>query len=104
LIDLIALPFLAFRDIRAHAFFDIGGTKFKGGAFQLWNSETDQLKDAVASYGGGVDVTVLGLPVHIDMARLMKSDQAQLIAASGDPDFAKALSKFVVSWYIGFVF
>jgi hypothetical protein len=62
------------------------------------------LKDAVAAYGGGVDFTALGLPVHIDMARLMKSDQAQAIAISGDPDFQKALSKFVISWYIGFIF
>jgi WD40-like Beta Propeller Repeat len=103
LIDVIALPFIAFRDIRAHAFFDLGGTKFKGGAFQLWDSERDQLKDAIASYGGGLDVTLLGLPVHIDFARLMKSDQAQAIALT-DPDYQKALSQFVTSWYIGFVF
>jgi hypothetical protein len=90
LIDLIALPFIAFGDIRGHIFFDIAGAKSKGGSFQLWDSELDQLKDAQAAYGGGVDMTLLGLPVHIDFAR--------------QTNLKTNLSGFKTSWYIGYTF
>ena len=103
LIDLIALPFLAFRDIRAHAFFDWGGIKLKNGSFQLWNSDKNQFEDSVASYGGGIDVTILGLPVHIDFAKLMKSTLADRLVTQGllDP---KSLTGVRTSWYIGYTF
>jgi len=90
LIDIIALPFIAFGDIRGHIFFDIAGAKAKGGSFQLWDSDLNQLKDAQAAYGGGVDMTILGLPVHIDFAR--------------QTNLKTNLTGFKTSWYIGYTF
>jgi hypothetical protein len=90
LVDLIALPWIAFRDIRAHIFFDVGGTKLKGGSFQFWDSTNDKLQDAQAAYGAGIDVTLLGLPVKIDFAK--------------QTDLKTSLSGFKTSWYIGYTF
>jgi len=90
LIDLIALPWIGFRDIRGHIFFDVAGSKLKGGHFQLWDSTENKLKDAQAAYGFGIDVTLLGLPVHIDFAK--------------QTDLKTSLSGFKTSWYIGFTF
>jgi len=96
LIDVLALPFLTFTNIRGHVFFDIGGSKVKGGNFQLWNSDRNQFQDVVATYGAGIDIFLLGLPFHFDFARVMKSDLATklLLDTSG----------YQFSWYIGFAF
>jgi hypothetical protein len=96
LIDLLALPWIAFGDIRAHIFLDVGGAKVKGGHFQLWNSDTNQLQDALASYGAGLDVTLLGLPVHFDFARLINTDLSEKLQLD--------TSTYKFSWYIGFTF
>jgi Tol biopolymer transport system component len=96
LIDLLALPFLAFSDIRGHIFFDIGGSKLKGGHFQLWNSEDNEFEDAIASYGGGIDLQFLGLPFHFDWARLMKTNLTRLLQLD--------TTKYKFSWYIGYTF
>ncbi|HSS45700.1 MAG TPA: hypothetical protein VLO07_10190, partial [Thermoanaerobaculia bacterium] len=90
LVDLIALPWIGFRDIRGHVFFDIAGSKLKGGHFQLWDSGTKRLKDASAAYGGGIDAYLLGLPFHIDFAK--------------QTDLNTSLSGFKTSWYIGYTF
>ena len=96
LIDLLALPFIAFSDIRGHIFFDIGGSKLKGGSFQFWNSETNEFEDAIASYGGGIDVQLLGLPFHFDWARLMDTRLARTLQLN--------TTTYQFSWYIGYTF
>ena len=96
MIDLIALPFIAFSDIRGHIFFDIGGSKLKGGSFQFWNSETNELQDAIASYGGGIDIQFLGLPFHFDWARLMNTNLARVLQLN--------TTTYQFSWYIGYTF
>ncbi len=103
LVDLLALPWIGFRDVRAHFFFDVGGAKLKGGHFQLWNSDTKQFQDAVASYGGGIDVTILGLPVHIDFSKLLKSHYVDSLILNGqvDPLIYQGVK---TSWYIGYTF
>ncbi len=90
LIDLVALPWIGFREIRGHVFFDIGGSKLKNGSFKLWNSEEKQLQDALAAYGWGFDINFIGLPFHVDFARVtnLKTD----------------LTGFRGSWYIGYQF
>jgi len=103
LIDVIALPWLVFGNIRAHAFFDVGGAKLKGGSFQFWNTQTKQFEDAIASYGGGLDFSILGLPVHIDIAKLMKSAYIQRLIDQGFVS-SDILSGVRTSWYIGFTF
>jgi WD40 repeat protein len=104
LIDVLALPWIGFRDLRAHVFFDIAGSKIKGGHFDFWNSETNSLtclnfenpqnataNCTIASYGAGIDVTLLGLPVHFDVARLWNLKVS-------DP------RGYRFFWYIGFIF
>jgi hypothetical protein len=101
LIDLLALPWIGFREIRGHLFFDIGGAKLKTGSFTLWDSDKNQLQDAIASYGAGFDINFLGLPFHVDFARLRPSDVL---------DALKVLNPSVnttnlrTSWYIGYQF
>ncbi|MGH9367423.1 MAG: BamA/TamA family outer membrane protein, partial [Thermoanaerobaculia bacterium] len=98
LIDVIALPWIGFRDIRGHVFFDVGGSRLKGGTFDFWNSEENRLTCdtntiigcTVASYGAGLDVTLLGLPVHFDWAKVT--------------NLKTTIQDFRFFWYIGYVF
>jgi Tol biopolymer transport system component len=98
LVDVILLPFIGFRDIRGHVFFDVGGSKLKGGTFNFWNSEEnrltcgiDQLVDcSIASYGAGLDVTLLGLPMHFDWVKVT--------------NLQTTLQNVRFFWYIGFIF
>ncbi len=70
LIDYLVFPIGGLRNIRAHIFFDIGAGKLKGQDFQFWDSSNNELIDGHASYGAGFQVTLLGLELHWDFARL----------------------------------
>jgi hypothetical protein len=72
LIDVLALPFGAFRDIRGRVFFDIGGAALEDQDFRF--SEEDEngdrrLKDGRAAYGFGLQITLFGLQLHWDFAK-----------------------------------
>jgi len=67
LIDILATPFLAFRDIRGNLFFDIGGAKFQGQPYTFYKD--GRLVDGLASVGYGVSFNFLGLELHWDFAK-----------------------------------
>jgi len=87
LIDVLALPFGAFRDIRGQIFMDVGGAALKDQKFVFWDSHDRVLKDGRASYGMGFQLSLLGLDLHWDFAKLW--------------DFKKTLSGLRTSFYIG---
>jgi Tol biopolymer transport system component len=70
LIDVLATPLLAFRNIRGVLFFDVGGAwyhNFEG--FRFYNSDTKRLQDAIAAYGFGVTAQLFGLDLNWDFAK-----------------------------------
>ncbi|PYQ37484.1 MAG: hypothetical protein DMF55_00595, partial [Acidobacteria bacterium] len=87
LIDVLALPIGAFRNIRGQIFVDVGGAALKDQKFVFWDSHEKQLIDGKASYGMGFQLSLLGLDLHWDFAKLW--------------DFKKTLSGLRTSFYIG---
>ena len=100
LIDYLILPIGGLRDIRASAFVDIGGGALLNQKFQFWTTSGNApalsgcrgksgpcLVDGIASFGFGLDVNFLGLPLHWNFARLW--------------NFQKTLTSFRTSFYIG---
>jgi Tol biopolymer transport system component len=87
LIDYLIFPIGGIRNIRARAFFDIGGGSLKNQNFQFWDSHEHQLIDGRASFGFGFELWFLGLPLHWDFAR--------------QTDLKQTLSGFQTSFYIG---
>ena len=69
LIDLLALPIGAFRDIRGRVFFDIGGAALEDEKFRFWDSEERVLVDGRSAYGFGLQLTLFGLQLHWDFAK-----------------------------------
>jgi hypothetical protein len=90
LIDLLAFPVFGLRSIRGRVFFDIGGAALKDQHWVFWSSSNRQLINAIASYGYGFEINVLGLPLHWDFARVT--------------DLKKVQGGFRTSFYIGPVF
>jgi len=87
LVDVLQLPIGAFRNIRGQVFVDVGGAALKDQRFRFWDANERQLIDGKAAYGLGFQVSLLGLDLHWDFARLW--------------DFKKTLSGFKTSFYIG---
>ena len=87
LIDLLALPFGAFGDIRAHFFVDVGGAALQNQTFRFWDASNHRLVDGRGSYGYGIQFSFLGLTLHWDFAHLT--------------DFRKTYSGLKTSFYIG---
>lgn len=78
LIDVLQTPILGFQSIRGVVFFDVGGAWFSDFTdFEIWDSDENQFQDARASYGFGVTVRLLGLPVNWDFARQYRFDGAE---------------------------
>jgi hypothetical protein len=76
------------RDIRGRAFIDVGGAALQNQSFVFWTTKGGpQLIDGRASYGFGVELNFLGLPLHWDFARLWT--------------FKHTLSSFKTAFYIG---
>jgi Tol biopolymer transport system component len=104
-IDLLAFPFGGLRNIRGKFFFDVGAAALENQHFQFWDSDHQlngsrcQLRvsdpnfgpcGGFASYGYGMEVTFLGLPLHWDFAKLT--------------DFKQSHGSFKTSFYIGYEF
>lgn len=71
LVDLLATPILAFQGIRGVLFADVGGAWYDDFQdFDIYNSETGRLEDAIASFGWGISANLLGFQVNWDFARL----------------------------------
>jgi hypothetical protein len=87
LVDVLQLPIGAFRNIRGQVFLDVGGAALKDQKFRFWDANEHQLIDGKAAYGLGFQVSLLGLDLHWDFARLW--------------DFKNTLSGFKTSFYIG---
>jgi outer membrane protein assembly factor BamA len=81
LIDLLATPILAFRQVRGNLFFDIGGAKFNGQPCtfrtngRLAHIGEDPTACGAASAGYGFSFNFLGLELHWDFARRMDLKQ-----------------------------
>lgn len=90
LIDYLAFPIGGFRDIRAHIFMDVGAAALKGQRFVFWDAGNHRLIDGIASYGYGMQLSILGLELHWDFSKLW--------------DFRKSLSGLKTSFYIGYEF
>ncbi|HYM62658.1 MAG TPA: hypothetical protein VEZ11_17370 [Thermoanaerobaculia bacterium] len=68
LIDFLATPIIAFRDIRGSLFLDVGGAKFNGQqGYHFW--QNGRLKDGLASFGYGFSFNLFGLELHWDFAK-----------------------------------
>ncbi|HMF08918.1 MAG TPA: hypothetical protein VKJ00_07255 [Thermoanaerobaculia bacterium] len=105
LIDFLVFPFGGLRDIRGKFFFDIGGAALENQHWVFWDNDhrlngtrcqllpTDPNYGpcgGVASYGYGVELTFLGLPLHWDFAKLF--------------DLKQSHGGFRTSFYIGYEF
>ncbi len=80
LIDLLATPFLGFREIRGKLFMDVGGAALKNQPWQFWSDYTlcgyglavpgcHGSQGGFADYGFGLSLNFLGLPLHFDWAK-----------------------------------
>ena len=87
LIDYLAFPIAGLRNIRGHVFVDVGAAALKDQKFRFWDASDRRLIDGRASYGYGLELSLLGLGLHWDFARLW--------------DFKRSLSGLRTSFYIG---
>lgn len=67
LVDVIASPLFAIRNIRGTLFFDLGAAYFQGDDFNFFSD--GRLQDGAAAVGWGVSANVFGLELHWDFAR-----------------------------------
>ena len=67
LVDVIATPVIALRQIRGSIFFDVGAGWFNGQDFTFY--EDGRLKDGLASVGYGISMNLFGLQLHWDFAK-----------------------------------
>ena len=69
LIDFFVTPIWTFQGIQGRFFLDIAGAYFdEVQDFNVWDSENSRLDDAIAAYGFGITVRMLGLDLHWDFA------------------------------------
>ena len=62
-------PIWTFQGIQGRFFSDIAGAYFDGiQDFEIWDSENSRLDDAIAAYGFGLTVRMLGVDLHWDFA------------------------------------
>ncbi|HSL84040.1 MAG TPA: BamA/TamA family outer membrane protein [Thermoanaerobaculia bacterium] len=71
LIDVLATPVVAIRNVRGAVFFDIGGAYFEEDKdnWKFYDSDEDRLIDGFSSYGFGVSAFLFGLPVNWSFAK-----------------------------------
>lgn len=67
LVDIIATPIVALRDIRGRVFFDLGGAYFGDDEFTFF--EDGRLEDGAAAVGWGISARLFGMELHWDFAR-----------------------------------
>ena len=91
LVDALVLPFMQFGGIRGRLYLDVGGSWLKGQSFQFWNSDLNQLQDALADYGVGFSIFLLGIPFNFDWVQpwnfRTKTASTQMIFSIGFPSF-----------------
>lgn len=69
LIDFFVTPIWTFQGIQGRFFIDVAGAYFDGVQdFDVWDSENSRLDDAIAAYGFGITVRMLGVDLHWDFA------------------------------------
>ena len=69
LIDFFVTPIWTFQGIQGRFFLDVAGAYFDGiQDFDVWDSENSRLDDAIAAYGFGITVRMLGVDLHWDFA------------------------------------
>jgi hypothetical protein len=88
LVDVLAMPFLAFGGIRGRIFLDVGGAWLNDQTFQFWHD--GRLKDGHAAFGAGFSVYFLGLPWNVDFSKQW--------------DFQSTLSGTQATFYVGTTF
>ena len=77
-IDQLRFPGIGFSGIRGVLFFDIGAAWFPEVTdFELYNSDTERLQDAVASYGWGLSVNFIGLTLNWDFAKRWDLEESE---------------------------
>jgi Tol biopolymer transport system component len=71
LIDLLATPIFAVRNVRGLVFFDIGGAYFDEAQpdWKFYDSDQDRLLDGLSSYGLGISAQIFGFPVNWSFAK-----------------------------------
>lgn len=91
LVDALVLPFMQFGGIRGRLYVDVGGAWFKGQGFRFWDSQNNQLKDALADYGAGFTVFLFGLPLNFDFVQPWNlrrtTDSMKTVFSIGFPSF-----------------
>lgn len=87
LIDYLAFPVAGLRNIRGHVFVDVGAAALQDQKYRFWDASDHRLIDGRASYGYGLELSLLGLGLHWDFAKLT--------------DFKKSQSGLRTSFYIG---
>jgi len=76
LIDVLATPVIAFQGIRGVAFLDVGAAWFdEFESFQFYDSDLEQLEDAIASFGYGLSFRLFGLQLNWDFAKRWNLDR-----------------------------
>ena len=75
LIDLIATPLFALRQIRGNLFFDIGGAYFDDEPFTF--QREGRLENGAASVGYGISFNAFGMELHWDFARRTDLDEVE---------------------------
>jgi outer membrane protein assembly factor BamA len=69
LVDVLATPLLAIQNIRGYVFLDVAGAWFdEFQDFNFWDDD-NRLDDGVSSYGFGIGMNLLGLPVNWDFSK-----------------------------------
>jgi Tol biopolymer transport system component len=84
LLDFVATPLVAFQGIRGVIFLDVGGAWYKqlGQSFRFYNGDTGRLQNAIAAYGYGLTIRLLGLDLNWDVARRWDLKQSSHLQTS----------------------
>ena len=79
LIDLAATPIGLLGPVRGVLFFDVGAAWFDEQEFRILEKGKFKLKDAIASYGFGIEFFMFGLPIHLDWVYTTNFDEKKYL-------------------------
>ena len=82
LINLAATPLGLVGPLRGIIFFDLGGAWFKGEEFRMFEEGNFRLRDAIASYGYGLEFFLGGYPMHVEWIWRWDFDQRQYMGVN----------------------
>lgn len=66
LVHMAYTPIGIIGPVRGVLFFDMGGAWFKGQKFRIFDEDEFRLKNAIASYGFGLEFFMFGYPMHVE--------------------------------------